>query len=396
MPGAVDFSMRCPADGHEMVEHVRGLLDVSSCPSCRGVWVHHSEFVAFKSLANLLASDDGLQASIGSAIEDSGGESSAEATDHPCPSCGRPLERRHVDEIAVDACMACGGVWVERGRIHGFLPAAAAIRDTLPTAAETPGDTVGVGNRFDRFSFSHPLTYLFALPLATAAALIINATSFVGLIRPFHIWIHEFGHATIAWLAGRRALPLPIGWTSWQPDRSVIVYGALLFLLAVLFYTSWQEGLRGAMVLAACLAVIQLLTTWATSARTIELWITFGGMGGEFYLSVLLMVAFYFPMPDRWRWDFWRYVVLVIAASTFWDNFNFWNSVEAGRSEIPWGSILSAGDAGGDMDRLVWQFGWRSAGIVDAYNRLADACLMVLMSSTSPSSYGGGRRSCPL
>ena len=91
------------------------------------------------------------------------------------------------------------------------------------------------------------------------------------------------------------------------------------------------------------------------------------------------MVAFYFPMPDRWRWDFWRYVVLVIAASTFWDNFNFWNSVEAGRSEIPWGSILGAGDAGGDMDRLVWQFGWRSAGIVDAYNRLADACLMVLM-----------------
>jgi hypothetical protein len=31
---------------------------------------------------------------------------------------------------------------------------------------------------------------------------------------PLHIWIHEFGHATVAWWSGHRALPLPIGWTS--------------------------------------------------------------------------------------------------------------------------------------------------------------------------------------
>ena len=38
-----------------------------------------------------------------------------------------------------------------------------------------------------------------------------------GLLFGIKIWFHELGHATIAWLAGRQALPLPIGWTSYNP-----------------------------------------------------------------------------------------------------------------------------------------------------------------------------------
>jgi len=233
--------------------------------------------------------------------------------------------------------------------------------------------------QFDRFSFNHPLVFVVALPLATMSAFVINSSFLAGLMRPFQIWIHECGHATIAWLSGRRALPLPIGWTSWEPERSAVVYFAFLFLLGVLFHTAWKERLRGAMVFAGVVGLVQLIMTWTFPQRTVELWITFGGIGGEFYLSAILMVLFFFPLPDRFRWDFWRYGILVIAASTFWENFSFWNRVERGLESIPWGSILGAGDAGGDMDRLMLQHGWPNARIIGAYNSVGDVCLLLLI-----------------
>ena len=238
-----------------------------------------------------------------------------------------------------------------------------------------PGTASG---RFDRFQFDQPLEYLLALPLATVIAFAVNGT-LPGLTRPFHIWIHEFGHATVAWLSGRRALPLPIGWTSFELDRSTVVYGALLFLLGVLGYTAWREKVGGALVFTSALVVVQFVMTWILSFRTIDLWITFGGIGGQFYLSALLIVLFYVPLPDRFRWDFWRYAVLAVAASSFWETFTFWKQVAMGQAGIPWGSILGAGDAGGDMNRLANTFGWPDRRIVSTYNTLGNVCLLLLL-----------------
>lgn len=54
------------------------------------------------------------------------------------------------------------------------------------------------------------------------------------------IWFHEFGHAIIAWLAGRRAIPLPIGWTNVDLERSLFVYFGILILLGLLF--GWGDA----------------------------------------------------------------------------------------------------------------------------------------------------------
>lgn len=235
------------------------------------------------------------------------------------------------------------------------------------------------GGRFDRFSFNDPVSHALALPAAALIAVIINGGAGSGILGFFHVWIHEFGHATVAWLGGRRALPLPFGWTSWQPERSATVYFALLFLLGVLFSAGWRDRLRWPMALAGGLAIVQFFMTWRLSAPSIEFWVTFGGIGGELYLSTLLMISFYFRLPDKWRWDFWRYVALVIGASAFWENFLLWHRVRTGQAQIPWGSILGAGDAGGDMDRLSWQFGWSDGRIIDSYSRLGEACLLILI-----------------
>lgn len=231
-----------------------------------------------------------------------------------------------------------------------------------------------------RFSFQNLPVNALAFPLATLLALGLNASLIQILLLPWQIWIHEFGHATVAWLGGRRATPLPFGWTNYTFERSLFVYFGILILLGLLFRAGWQENLRWPRVLAVGIAILQFIFTWLLPQRAIELLITFGGIGGEFYLSTFLMVCFYCRFPDRWRWDFWRYLVLVIAASTFWKSFWLWHRIQRGQEAIPWGTLLfGQGDAGGDMNRLNWDFGWRAEQIIQTYTQLGHLCLLVLL-----------------
>lgn len=152
------------------------------------------------------------------------------------------------------------------------------------------------------------------------------------LLRGVKTWFHEFGHATIAWLSGRRAIPLPFGWTNIEPNRSLFVYCAILFLLLLLF---WM--------------------TWLMSPRTFNMLLAFGGVGGEFYLCAFFMVSYFFSLPEYFRtplagrlwrllrkaeqWDFYRFPVVLGAAFTFWDNVGFWGKINQGQASIPWGSL---------------------------------------------------------
>lgn len=233
---------------------------------------------------------------------------------------------------------------------------------------------------FNRFSFENPWVNALAFPLAIVAAIVINASPLLLIVHPLQIWIHEFGHATVAWLGGRRALPLPFGWTSVVLERTWWVYVGILFLLAVLVRISWREQLRWPIVLGGMIGAVQFYMTWMMSAWQFEMWLAFGGIGGEFYLSTLLMIGFYFRFPDRWRWDFWRFVALVVAASTFINSFWLWHHIERGLAEIPWGSLFGgSGDSGGDMNRLNGEFGWSVSRIVDAYTTLGNSCLLLLV-----------------
>ncbi len=233
----------------------------------------------------------------------------------------------------------------------------------------------------DPFSFNNRFMNVGALPVAMGLAMLINWLGIFNLLlRPFHIWIHEFGHATVAWFAGHQATPLPFGWTNVGEDRSIIVYLCFLALLGLLGWTGWREQKRGTIALAAVLAVIQFWMTWVLPLDTYEMWLAFGGIGGELYLSTFLMVCFYLPLPDRWRWDFWRYIVLLIAASTFSETFWLWHQIKRGTESIPWGSMWGGeGDAGGDMNRLSLDYGWSDGQIIQTYSQLGNLCLLVLV-----------------
>jgi hypothetical protein len=86
-------------------------------------------------------------------------------------------------------------------------------------------------------------------PWITALGPLVVALLAYGVVRTplgffmegFHTWAHEFGHATVAWLAGHTASPLPIGWTNTGP-KTPFVYFGIIFLLVVLAVAGIRES----------------------------------------------------------------------------------------------------------------------------------------------------------
>jgi hypothetical protein len=232
---------------------------------------------------------------------------------------------------------------------------------------------------FDPTSFDSALVNATAPVAVAGLALVINLTPFSFFLQGFHIWIHEFGHATIAWLTGKRALPLPIGWTNTEFERSLFVYFGVLFLLGLLFVASFRERKIWPMIFAVALASLQFYMTWRLPEETARMWMAFAGIGGEFYLSAAMMALFYVQFPEKFKWGVCRYVFLFLGASSFGMSYFFWRDVRHGAVPLPYGSMVNGEeDSSGDLDTLAGDFGWHDREIIATYHHLASACLIVL------------------
>ncbi len=233
---------------------------------------------------------------------------------------------------------------------------------------------------WDPRSFDSRAVNLLAPPLVVLFALFVQLTPLAFFLQGFHVWIHEFGHATIGWMTGHRALPLPIGWTPISPEKSWFVYGGVLFLLGLLFGAGWRERKIWPMIFAAALAALQAFMTWKLPEPTAEMWISFCGVGGEFYLSAAMVGLFYFRLPQKFRWGGGRYFFLFIGAGSFFQTFTLWWKIYRGEEGIPYGSMIHGEeDAGGDMNGLHGEFGWSQHDIVYTYHHLGNACLVVMI-----------------
>ncbi len=240
-----------------------------------------------------------------------------------------------------------------------------------PEASESP---------YDPRSFDSPLVKAVAPPLVAAAAMLLKASPLGFLLEGFHVWIHEIGHASVAWLSGRPALPLPFGWTNVEPGKSVILYLAMLAAFGVLGISGWRERRAWPTILAAALVAVQTFMTWRLSEDRARFWMIFGGVGGEFYLSAAMVCLFYFEFPEKFRWGSCRYVVLLIGAASFAQSYAFWRRVGLALEGIPYGSMINGeDDGGGDMNILVDDYHWTQHRIIFTYTHLADACLAAIV-----------------
>ncbi|MBI2511634.1 MAG: hypothetical protein HYV96_06640 [Opitutae bacterium] len=235
-----------------------------------------------------------------------------------------------------------------------------------------------------RATWLNPLSFdswavnAFALPLLLALAWAANASPLGFFLRGFQVWMHEFGHATVAWLSGYRALPLPIGWTNVEAERAPFVYFGVLFLLGALAWAGWRERKIWAILLPLALVPVQFYMTWRMPEHRGELWLAFGGVGGEFYLSAALMALFFVHLPEKFRWGICRYVFAFLGASTLLNVWLRWRKIARFEETIPYGSMIGGEeDGGGDMN-VLRAHGWRETQIVHVYTSLGFWCLVAL------------------
>jgi hypothetical protein len=229
-------------------------------------------------------------------------------------------------------------------------------------------------------SYDNPRVNAMA-PLVVAGIAIVVTVSPLGfLLEGFHVWVHEFGHATIAWLTGRGAVPVPFGWTNVENDRSMLIYVGFPILFAALAVAGWRERKVWPVVLAVALLATQLYMTWVMPEDVGHKWMIFGGVGGEFYLSTAMMGLFYFEFPDGFKWGGCRYFFLFVGASTFFQSYSLWHKIKHGLEDIPYGSLINGeGDGGGDMNILRDQYLWSQHQIFNTYYHLGNACLVALV-----------------
>ncbi len=219
---------------------------------------------------------------------------------------------------------------------------------------------------------------LIAPPAIVAAAWLATLTPLAFLLRGFQVWVHEFGHAAVAWLTGRRALPLPFGWTNVEPEFSPFVYFGVLFLLTVLLVAGWRERKLWPMIIAVALAGLQFWMTWRWPEARQQFWFSFGGVAGEFVLPTLAVALFFVQLPEKFRWDVCRHGFLFLGAACFLMSFALWQRVYHGQEPVPMGTMIGGeDDAGGDMNILHEDFGWSLFRIKRTYHLIAVTCLWV-------------------
>ena len=215
-----------------------------------------------------------------------------------------------------------------------------------------------------------------AVPVVAALSILLTLSPLGFMMDGFHVWIHEVGHASVSWLSGRPALPLPLGWTHVEQDKSLALYAGVLFLLCALGSAGWSERRLGPIVLSAALIGAQTYMTWVLPEDRARLWMIFGGVGGEFWVAAAMVALFYFEFPEKFRWGACRYGVLFIGAGSFYKSYALWRLILRGREGIPYGSMINGeDDGGGDMDILRNEYGWTQHHIIHAYAHLANVCL---------------------
>jgi len=311
----------------------------------------------------------------------------------PCLRCNTTSwERRALagePQPSVDRCATCGLLWLAAGGLErlrrrwhseqrrartdastppssgdmpeAFTPPAAAGVPAVPAAPVRAAVIEPLRVDFDRGAGNRV-----GLPLMLALGALFCSTGFGRMLAalagmPFH----ELGHALTSWLSSRVAVPLPF-FTVWGSEQSVWFGLLLAALLAWAGFSCWRERSRFGLAAALLLLVSQLSLSWLVPARhTLMLQILGGGLG-EIVLGAAALAAFHFPLPDRLRWDFWRWPMLVPAGLCFVQSLTLWWRVNRDILQMPWGSAIGD-ESDGDMYRLVHGFDWSARELASFY-----------------------------
>ena len=294
-----------------------------------------------------------------------------------CPACF--LEFEPTGDNAQGLCPLCAGAAPDprQARPAPLPPPLDTRKKRDASARSAEGLAYPQRLEFSRFAYDQGVGNLIGVPLALVLAWLFCSTSLGNMFASMvGMAFHELGHASIAWLSSRFAVPLPF-FTFHLEEQSLLMGLLVGGLLCWSTYQSWREDNRFAIGISVALLLVFLVFSLGVSGHRSLMWGTLSGALGELVFGSFLLIAFFFPMPDRARWDFWRWFVLVPASLTYVHALKLWRTVSADVSLMPWGSALGS-DSDGDMNRLVKTYGWGANELADFYLGAGYLCLAAI------------------
>jgi hypothetical protein len=296
-----------------------------------------------------------------------------------CPKCVdpamQPLRVKGAEAVGSWQCRSCGGMWLGDG---AFFELAKALRTSPPAPrilaplaiSHAPPVKKGPRLTHSRSQYDQGMENLIAVPLVMLLSWLFCSTNFGRLLAslvgmPFH----EIGHAAASWLSSRVAIPLPF-FTFWYDDQSVLMGLIVAGVLGWLLFHTYREKNWFMFASALAVSLAWAVTTFLIPPSRTLMWQILSGALGELIFGAFLLVGFHFALPDRLRWDFWRWIVLIPAALCFTQATILWRTASSDVSQMPWGSAIGS-ESDGDMNRLVQHHGWTANDLADFYLNIA-------------------------
>jgi hypothetical protein len=226
------------------------------------------------------------------------------------------------------------------------------------------------------FAYDTPIVNGVTLPIVLG----IGALAYAGgddilLQMTTAMWMHELGHAIVAWLGGFFAVPLPFLTIAPSEDRSLLVILLVALALGVGAFFAYRSGRRAVLALLVGLAILQVVLSAVLNTAQATKWVIFAGLAGEIVLPALIILMFYLRLPGRW--DFWRYPAVVLSGVTYARELLLWVGVARGSRWMPHGSAMGD-DSMGDVERLASTYHWPAHALADDYVHIAYACLAAI------------------
>jgi hypothetical protein len=192
----------------------------------------------------------------------------------------------------------------------------------------------------------------------------------------FTMPVHELGHAVTAWLCGFGAIPT-VWVTIIMEERGFVAPLAVFAAIAWTLYRGWQLESRALLAAGGLVLLLQAILTLGVTEHTARSLIVFGGDGMGLALSILLMASFFLGKGTQLYKGSLRWGFLAIGAGAFVDINATWWAARRDSSEIPY----TTRDNGLESDalRLVSEFGWTEAALVNRHIMACLACMAVLV-----------------
>lgn len=226
------------------------------------------------------------------------------------------------------------------------------------------------------FNPSNVNTLRFALPIAFIVSYLFNTVDFLRILSYLltTIPLHEMGHALVAWMGGRWALPLgaivpTAGMTLVANSRSMVFIFIFFSLLMAGIYYFYKKQYRFHLSMLLLIFTLSCFLTFAIDELRLAAYISMAGILGEIILSTFLIVCFYYNLTNRFRWDFWRFPALLFGTTAFTNTALQWYRIKNNLQAMPMGSAISAEgakDISGDMNQLILA-GWMPQQIILIY-----------------------------